>query len=182
MARNPFGWVTERARPRLLAGLTFLLVVLTVWLAFLGRELVTPEAPLGIVSYELAGHFDGSASILRSWSTEAKAAAMLTLGLDFLYLLVYPACLALAAVLLGTRLGGGWHRAGWGVSWVALAAAPLDAVENLALIQQLVHGPSAVYAPLAWGCAVPKFASVVIAGAFLAFAGSVGLLARLRVA
>jgi hypothetical protein len=179
---NPFGWVTERAQPCVLVGLLLLLVVLTVWLTFLGRELVTPEAPLGIVSYELAEQLDRSDSILRSWSTEAKAAAMLILGLDFLYLLVYPACFSLAAALLGARLGGGWRQVASVVAWVALAAAPLDAVENLALIQQLIHGPSAVYAPLAWWCAIPKFASVVIAGAFLALAGSVGLLARLRAA
>jgi len=179
---SPFGWVIERAQPWVLAGLTLLLAVLTFWLTSLGRELVNPEAPLGIVSYEIAGSLGRSSSILRSWSTDAKATAMLILGLDSLYLLVYPAWFSLAAARLGAGLGGWWHRAGSTVSWGALAAAPLDAAENLALIRQLVDGPAAAYAQLAWWCAVPKFAAVALAGLFLAFGGSAWLLARARAA
>ena len=68
------------------------------------------------------------------------------------------------------------------VSWRVLVSAPLDAVENHALIQQLMHGPSQLYAQLAWWCAVPKFSLLAMAGAFLVLAGSALLLARARAA
>jgi hypothetical protein len=177
---SPFGWVTERAQPGLLVGLTLLLVALSAWLLWLDQALVSPASPGGIVSYELAGHRDRSAAILGAWSASARSTAMLILGLDYLYLLVYPAWLSLAAARLGARLGGRWRRPGSKASWVVLGAAPLDAVENHALIQQLAHGPSALHAQLAWWCAVPKFALVAVALAFLALAGTAWLVARLR--
>ena len=179
MTTSPFEWVAERAQPRLLAGITLLLVVLSIWLSMLGQALVTHEAPRGIVSYELARDVDRASAIIDSWSADAREKAMLIQGLDYLYLLVYPAWFSLAAARLGARLGGAWRRPSSVVSWVVLMSAPLDAVENHALIQQLVHGPSAVYAQLAWWCALPKFTLVAIAGAFLALAGSAWL-ARLR--
>ena len=179
---SPFGWVNEGAQPRLLVGLSVLLAGLTVWLWVVGQELVTAEAPHGIVSYELARSFDRSAAIIGSWSPRARAGAMLIQGLDYLYLFVYPTWFSLAAARLGARAGGGWRRAGSAVSWIVLASAPLDALENHALIQQLMHGPSQVYAQLAWWCAVPKFILVVLAGTFLVLAGCARLLIRLRAA
>jgi hypothetical protein len=179
---SPFGWITAGAQPRLLAGLTVLLAGLSVWLWYLGRDLVTPEAPHGIVSYELARNPDRAATIIGSWSPRARAGAMLIQGLDYLYLFVYPAWLSLAAARLGAQVGGGWRRAGSAVSWIVLGAAPLDAVENHALIRQLVHGPSQLDAQLAWWCAVPKFTLVAFAGAFLVLTGCAWLLARSRVA
>lgn len=180
MPRSPFGWITERAQSGFLAALTLLLVGLSVWLSVVGQQLVTAEAPLGILSYELAGHLDRSAAILRSWSADARAAAMLSLGLDYLYLLVYPAWLSLAAARLAGRLGVGWRGPGAVVSWGVLASAPLDAVENHSLIQQLLHGASSLHAQLAWWCAVPKFVLVALAGVFLMLAGSAWLLRRWR--
>ncbi|MEN8184819.1 MAG: hypothetical protein ABFS46_20045 [Myxococcota bacterium] len=177
---SPFGWVSEDAQPRLLLVLTLLLAALSVWLSAVGQALVTPEAPLGIVSYEFAGSMDLSSAILASWSAHARAMAMLSLGLDFLYLLVYPAWFSLAAVRVGRGLGAGWRGPGAAVAWGVLLCAPLDAVENHGLIQQLVHGPTDGYARLAWAAAAPKFALVGIAALYLMAAGTTRLLARMR--
>ncbi|WP_428265312.1 hypothetical protein [Haliangium sp.] len=153
------------------AGLSVLVLVTTAWLSYAGQVLVTAQAPHGIVSYELARSVDGARAILASWPPPARAAALLIQGVDYLYLVLYPAWFALAAERLGGRLGGSWRRVGVIVSWAALAAAPLDAVENYALIHQLMDAPSATHASLAWWCAVPKFALVGLAAAFLVFGG-----------
>lgn len=179
---SPFGWVGERAQPPLFAALTVLLVVVSVWLLYADQELVTPEAPRGIVSFELARHSQRAASIIHSWSPRAREMALLIQGLDHLYLFVYPAWLSLAAARLSAQLGGGWPRYGSIVSWAVLGCAPLDALENHALIQQLVHGASQVHAQLAWWCAVPKFTLVILGAAFITLAGSARLLARIRAA
>lgn len=177
---DPFQWVADTAQPKVLGGLTLLLVATSLWLSSMGQSLITPEAPYGIVSYELAGTADRSDEIIRSWSVSAQAWAMLSLGLDYLYLLVYPAWFSLAAVRIGKRIGPVWQRYALAVSWAVLAAAPLDAVENYALIQQLMQGPSIFYAQLAWWCAVPKFGLVLIAAVFLLLAWSASVVSRLR--
>jgi hypothetical protein len=179
---SPFDWVTERAQPGLLVVLTVLLASISIWLFYVGQELVTPEAPRGIVSFELARHSHRAASVIDSWSPRGAAAALVIQGLDFLYLFVYPAWFSLAALRLGTQVGGVWHRSASVVSWAVLGCAPLDALENLALIQQLVHGPSQACAQLAWWCAIPKFMLVVLGGSFLLVAACAWLLARMRAA
>lgn len=180
MTGDPFGWIVEEARPRVLLALSALLLGLSFALWSLGQTLVTPEARHGIVSFELARRADRSAAIMASWSPEAREVAMLIQGIDSLYLLVYPAWLSLAAIRLGAKLPGRWPGAAALASWLALAAAPLDAAENHALIQQLLHGPSGLHAALAFWCAVPKFAVVAVAAAFLLAAASATQLARWR--
>lgn len=182
MTTSPFSWVPDPARSRLLAGLTVLLVGTSAWLMYLDRALVTPAAPHGIVSFELAHDVERSRAILEAWTSRSKAVAILVQGIDYLYLVIYPAWLSLAAERVSARLGGTWRRAGAAVSWAVLGAAPLDALENYALIQQLLHGPTELHAAVAWGCAVPKFALVAVSGGFViaAWGRRVGGLASRR--
>lgn len=170
---TPYSWVHEGAQSRMLAVLSLLLVASSLWLFSLGRALVTEAAPNGIVSFELAGRVERADVILRSWSPAAREAALLIQGFDSLYLFVYPAWLSLAAVRIARGLAPGWQRIGSGVSWLVLLAAPLDALENHALIQQLLTGPSAVHARVAWICALPKFALAAGAAMFIALAAAV---------
>jgi len=160
--------------------LTLLVMALGVWLTAAGEPLNTEAAPQGIVSFEFAWSHDRSAEILDSWDASALAAAMFVQGLDALYLLAYPAWFSLAALRIGRRLGGAWSRRGLVVSWLVLLSAPLDTIENYALVRQLVEGPSQFYAQLAAWCALPKFALVAVAASFLAMAAVVWSVARVR--
>ena len=171
MTTAVFDWVAQRARGRVLVFLTLLLVGCSAWLLWMGQPLVTAEAPDGIVSFELAGTAERSEAILQSWSDDARSAALLIQGFDFLYLFVYSAWFSLAVHLASTRFDGRWGRIGTAISWAVLLAAPLDAVENHALNQQLLHGASDGYAQLALWCALPKFALVAVAAAFLVVSG-----------
>ena len=131
------------------------------------RALVTSAAPYGIVSFELAGSLERAEAIIQSWSERARSVAMLIQGFDYLYLIVYSAWFSMAAVSLGARLKGAWQSAGLLIGWSVLVAAALDAVENYALILQLLHGASSGHAHLALWCALAKFALVGVAAAFL---------------
>ncbi len=164
---RPFDWINHDAQQPLLVSLTVLVVCMTALLFWLDRALVTNAAPNGIVSFELARSLERSGAILQSWSQHAKSIAMLVQGIDYLYLLVYPAWFSLASDYLGKRIGGSWQRSAFLTSWLVLLAIPLDAIENFALIQQLLYGPTRLHAGLAWWCAVPKFALVALAGAFV---------------
>ena len=167
MTRGPFNWIDQRAQRLVLVSLTIIFVVSSAWLISMDRMLVTPAAPKGIVSFELAGNLERSEAIIQSWSEQVRSVAMLIQGFDYLYLLIYPAWLSLSSIMLGAMLGGRWQSAGLVTGWAVLLAAPLDAVENYALIQQLMHGAAAGSAQLALWCAAAKFALIAWALGFL---------------
>ena len=158
--------------------LTAATVLCTLWMGWFGAVLNTEVAPQGIVSFELARTQVQSAAILASWDGYARGAAMLVQGVDFLYLLLYPAWLALAAAGLAGSLGGAPGRLGRVVSVAVLFAIPLDAVENYALNMQLLHGADGAMAALAYWCAVPKFALVLAALVYVVTAGCLRLATR----
>jgi hypothetical protein len=149
-----------------------LLVGLSIALSSIGAALFSEAAPSGIISYEFAGTAAAADRILRSWSPEAREHAMLSLGLDYLYLVVYPAFISLACARVAVRLRDNRPtaaRLGAWLSWLVLAAGALDAVENYALIRLLVAGASDLWASVAWWCAGPKFALVALGLAFALF-------------
>ena len=175
----PFAWIDQRARGKSLMVATVLVLACTATLVLLDRSLRNDVAPHGIVSFELAGTLERSEAILQSWSEQVRSVAMLIQGFDYLYLIIYPAWLSLASIALGTLLGGRWQTAGLVTGWMVLVAAPLDAVENYALIQQLLHGAAAGLAQLSLWCASAKFALIAWAlGFLLAGAGAWALRRR----
>jgi hypothetical protein len=164
---GPFAWVRPEDRERVLVALFALTAVLSLWLSLLGAPLTTAAAPHGIVSFELARTAGAAHAILDSWDEAARESAMLVQGVDFLYLLAYPAFYSLMAFWLGVRMGGRWRSVASPLAWLALVASPLDAIENLALIHQLQLGPSDGAAFVAWAHAVPKFAIVAVLSSFV---------------
>lgn len=168
---QPFAWVTAGSLGRLFAVLSVLLLASTAWLAWYGAALNTTAAPNGIVSFELARTAAQSRAIMDSWNTNARDAALLIQGVDYLYLFVYPAWYAAAIALLARSLGGRWRSAGLLLATAVLLAAPLDAIENYALIQQLLHGADDGQAALAYWTAVPKFSLVAAASIYIVLSG-----------
>ncbi len=137
-------------------------LVLEVTLGRLNRPLVTTAAPLGIVSYELAHSVERSAAMLASWDQAARASARTSLIVDYLFMIAYPAALALGCLTTAARWPR-WGRAARALAAGALVAGACDAVENAALLIQLADGASATPAMVAWGCATVKFALVLLA-------------------
>lgn len=178
MTPRPFNWVSREARGKVLLCLTILVVGVSAWLFWMDRALVTEGAPNGIVTFELARSLQQSSAILSSWSEQARAIAMLIQGVDYLYLFLYPAWFSLASQLLSGMHAGVLQSVGAATSWLILLAIPLDAIENYALIQQLLHGASSAQAQLAFWCAVPKFALVAGAAVYVLLACVVWLARR----
>jgi hypothetical protein len=151
------------------AGLSFLLIL---GMTVLDNALKTPEAPAGIVSFELAGTLAGAEKIMGSWDGSARIQAGISLGIDFFFLVAYACTLATACRMVAARLR---PRRPWmgtlgclmaGGAW---CAACLDTLENMALIQLLIGRGEGWHAVLASGCAWLKFGlvSVVLAYLFL---------------
>ncbi len=156
-------------------------LALTAVLQLIGRPLQTAAAPLGIVSFELAGTLAAAQAMLASWDSSAQLHAAFSLGLDYLYMPLYAATIALACVrTAATSLRSPQAAAALGIllAWGLGLAALLDAVENAAL-WQVLQGSSRGRSGLvvARCCAIVKFA-LVVAGLFYAGVGAVRILVQ----
>jgi hypothetical protein len=170
---QPFGWLTPAAQRRAMAVLFVLTLLVAAALQAIGGPLANQSAPLGIVDFEFAGELAAAERMLESWGETGRARAGLSLGLDYLFLLLYASVLALACAGMARGLSPHWRAAaaaGVVLAWGQLAAGLLDGVENFALIQLLLDSDGAAWAPLAWWCAAAKF-SLLAAGLAYLLAG-----------
>lgn len=175
MTTPPFYWIPRHRRLPVFITAAAVALALMAALMVLDQPLRTTAAPDGIVSFELAGTMDTARRILDSWSPEARVAAGLSLGLDYLFLVIYAAAIAMGCGLVATRLTPtrpGFGRLGVILAWSQFAAAGCDMVENLALILVLQGSVAPALPATARACAVIKFA-VIGAGLIYAVTGVV---------
>lgn len=172
--------LSPQTQQRALPPLIVVTLALTAVLQLVGRPLQTAAAPLGIVSFELAGTLAAAQAMLASWDLSAQLHAAFSLGLDYLYMPLYAVTIALACVrVAATSLRSPQAAAALGIllAWGVGLAALLDAVENAALWQVLQGSTAAAWPAVARWCAIVKFA-LVGAGLFYAGAGAVFYLFR----
>ncbi len=111
---------------------SFLLSLLTIApLAVVDASLRCETAPLGIVSFEIAGV--GAADVLAGWTEAQRRDAMLVQGLDYLFLLLYATALASGALLAGRRARARRPRlasVARPLAWGFTVAGVCDLIEN----------------------------------------------------
>ncbi len=113
----------------------------------------------GMLAYE----FDALGVIAR-WDFSERLWAAFSLGLDFLYLVVYSTLLALGCLCIANKLQGNLlAKLGIPLAWGQWLAASFDIVENILLLAILLNSQSQVFALAAMLCAILKFA-LIIAG------------------
>jgi hypothetical protein len=177
---HPFLRLSFAAQRRALPPLVVATLALTAVLQVVGQPLQTAAAPLGIVSFELAGTLAAAQVMVASWDHSAQLHAAFSLGLDYLYMPLYAFAIALACVraaVSSLRTPTAAASLGILLAWGLGLAALLDAVENIALWQVLQGSTLAVWPPVARWCAIVKF-SLVIAGLLYAGVGGVSYLFR----
>ncbi len=118
----------------------------------------------GIVSFELANDLDTTISILDSWDVNAKNCASLSLGFDFLFILVYSSFIALLIFNINDRLwkNKSFHKLGSILIVLIFIAAFFDVIENIALIKLLLGNLEQVWSSVAYFSSVTKFAIILI--------------------
>ena len=134
------------------------------------------EAPLknevckgGIVSFELAKDLDKTVKILDSWDVNAKINMSLSLGFDFLFIMVYSSFIALLIFNVNTTL---WekrtfYKVGNLLIGLIFIAALFDIVENIALIKLLNGSLEQIWSSVAFYFASAKFTIILISIAYL---------------
>lgn len=173
MLVHPFEWLTETGRKRALWLLLPLTSLVMFCLQRIGVTLVTQAAPYGIVSFELAGSLARAYEMRISWPPGSTFYAGLSLGLDYLYMPLYAASIALSCVLIAQQSVIWLRTVGTLLAWGQFVAGALDAIENYALIKVLLGEQAALWPMLARSCAIPKF---ILVGLGLLFVLLVGLL------
>ncbi|RME80547.1 MAG: hypothetical protein D6775_15880 [Caldilineae bacterium] len=142
----------------------FLVLTLVVLALFqvIDRPLKTPAAPVGIVSYELAGSVERARAILESWDSRARVYAGFSLGFDYLFMPLYATTIGMAC-LWGARTGSGPAWLGGILAWGVWVAALCDGIENYALWRMLVGEPVAPWPAVARVSALAKFGLILLA-------------------
>ena len=171
--RHPFQSIKASSRSRIFWFLLAAAVLLTVIMNWISQPLITPAAPYGIVSFELAGTAARSHLIIASWDKIARLYAAFGLGLDYLYMVVYSFTIGLGCILAAEALYRGKFPLGsFGalLAWGLWLAALLDALENIALAVQLLEQGSSPWPLVALVCASAKF-SLIFLGLVYAFYG-----------
>jgi len=166
---HPFEYIRVGVRDRMIFPLIGLGLLLFFLLNLVGSPLVTPTAPYGIVSFELARNPAQAQAILDSWEQPAQLRAAFSLGLDFLFIPIYSTgltlcCLWAAQFQRERRRFPNWlvliGIPGILLAWAQTLAGGLDLIENLALINMLLGSVSAPWPQVSSICATVKFSLV----------------------
>lgn len=153
--------------------ITILLLVMVCINILVMRSFDTPlkneNCKNGIISFELAKDLNESVKILNSWDSNAKTNASLSLGFDFLFLLVYSSFIAMLIFIINNRLWKNNSFYKFGTLFIVLIffAALFDIIENMALIRLLLGDLEQIWSSIAYYFALIKFAIILICICYL---------------
>jgi hypothetical protein len=162
-------------RVRWLLALSTVSIVLAIAYGSFLRQQGAPLLKLlknGIVTLELPWDSERAQQLVAALGEDGIRIATLQVQLDFAFLLLYPIALSTTCALFARHVGPVLGRLGMVMAWAVLMAAPLDAIENLAILKMLGGHTAAPWPMLSTICAAAKF-SLVIGALLYAAAGAV---------
>lgn len=140
-------------------------------------QLLRARVPAGIFALEFAWSGERAREVLAAWQG-LEAVVRRQTWWDYLFLLCYPPSLSLACAMVTDAQANPVPMIGAFVAWAVLAAVPLDAVENLAMLLMVKYGANETLAKLATWCAGFKFTLLLAAVGYLLVAGAATLVRR----
>ncbi|MFT5762479.1 MAG: hypothetical protein ACI8WA_001609 [Polaribacter sp.] len=174
MLLSPFENITVKVEKKLTFSLFYLLIISAIVLRYFNLTLENEIAPYGILSFELAGTLEQSVEIINSWSPLSKTLAGLSLGFDFLFLLIYTLFISLLIHKVNERLwiGKSFYKVGVILIWSMFITAIFDAVENAALIKLLIENYEQYWSSVAYSFALAKFFLISISLLYLIYSAA----------
>ena len=172
--RHPFQAIPSEKFNKGLNPLILITLISMFVMNWISAPLNTPAAPNGIISFELAGTREAIHSILASWDTEAQLTASLSLGLDYLFLVIYSTAIGMGCIWASgvfTPRGSFLVTTGVLLAWGQWLAALMDGVENAALIRLILGEIQSPWPQIARICAIIKF-SLIALGLLYVFLGA----------
>lgn len=159
---HPFQSIPDNTLMQVLLPLLALTSLLTLVL------LAIPLKP-SIVQFEF-----NAREVIKSWHEVDKRWAAFSLGLDFLYLVVYSTTISLACVLAANVIQAYsllLATLGIWLAWGQGLAALLDAVENTALVRVLFSDEMNFSPKIAKWCAILKFCLIALGLLYVGMGG-----------
>jgi len=150
-------------RKKTLFALAFLLAICSVAMGWVDSLLTNETVPFGIVSFEFAGALTNADAMFHSWGTAGKTAAAFSLGIDYLYLVLYVMFGYLCLTITGEKIASRHTSTGYLFTVFARllpVAGFFDAIENYGLIRVLFGTMNEFWPQLAYGAALVKFVIV----------------------
>jgi hypothetical protein len=182
-SRYPFDDLSTSGQKRAFVVLLVLTLIVMAGMNTVGRPLNTEAAPMGIISFELAGELSLARRMVESWGSMGRVYAGLNLGLDYLFMVAYSSSIALGCILVARSLSrrvGFLFPVGVLLAWAQFGAALLDALENYALIQVLLGSQQASWPVVARWCAIPKFLIVATGLAYVGVGAALAMVTKNR--
>ncbi len=164
---------------QLLWALLALALPVLVVLALIDESgLKVASAPLGTISFELCGFTSSCNLILSEWGERGQHLQLFSLGLDYLFMVLYPAITCIGLLLVSSRLSPLLKRVTVVLAWVALTAGFADAGENYFLAQVILKQSGIPYGEWASNFAAAKFAVVGLTLSWLLLVSGYSLFRR----
>lgn len=156
---------------KILLALGLLLIFCIIAMGIFDVPLKNEVCKQGIVSFELAKEVSVSTAIINSWDVKAKISAGLSLGFDFLFLLVYTSFIALLIYRINTKLwkGKAFYKIGKIIIIATFFAGFFDVIENISLIRLLQGNLAQSWSSIAYYFAILKFGLLVLSILYLIF-------------
>lgn len=165
MFLSPFSKLSTNQEKALTRTLLIAVVGCIAAIKYLDHFLVNDICTGGIISFELAGDIETATAYLNSWDEQAKIAASLGLGIDFLFPIAYASLIALLIHKLNARLwkDHAFFVVGSLLIWATFVAGLFDYIENIALINLLFGNLEQSWVSISFYFAAIKFLLVLIA-------------------
>ncbi len=174
--------IYEISRNQYFLILTTLLLFFIGLMRYLDSFLITDLSPNGIVSFELAKEIDISLAIINSWDETARTAAGMSMGFDFIFLIIYSLAIAELIQVLNNKLwkSSSFHTIGRIFLKAIFLAAIFDIIENIALIQLLLGDIDELWSNTAYYFALSKFILIVICFTYIVINASIFLVKKIK--
>ncbi len=149
----------KKGRTFLVVKLLILVILFALVMRYFDSYLINDISKNGIVSFELAKELSKSEAIIDSWDTTAKYAAGMSMGFDFLFLIIYSSFIGLLIYNINQKLwkSRSFYLIGKLMIWSIYFAALFDVIENIALIKLLLGDLYQVWSSIAYYFAMIKF-------------------------
>ena len=157
--QSPFQILKKSSEKKLIIVLGISIIILIAVMRYFDAQIQHIKNVEGIISFELAKDISTSKAILNSWDPLSKTAAGMSMGFDFLFLIVYALFISILIHKLNEYL---WkhsiiYKLGLVLIYAVFLASFFDVIENIALIKLLLGDLKQLWSSIAYYFAIAKF-------------------------
>jgi hypothetical protein len=165
----PFSKLNQQQEKKLTIFLVAFTVIFIVIMRYFDSFLTNNVSSAGIVSFELTFDVETATAILNSWNEQAKTAAGMSMGFDFIFPFLYGSLIALLVYKLNRSLwkGRSFYAVGNTISWSLGIAIMCDLIENLGMIRMLLGDVSQFWVSVSTYFALIKFLIILVGIAYI---------------